>query len=75
MEFTSEQLQAIDAGEAIAISLEERSCVVVRRDAYEKVAAGTTRGLPSETIAALVDQSMAVCDADDPLLEKYQQVD
>jgi len=75
MQLTTEQLQAIDAGKAIAVSLDHRSCVVVRQDVYEKMVPEIRGSLSPETVGILVQDAMAEYDADDPLLDSYQQVD
>ena len=74
MQLTDEQLQAIEAGEAVAVSLDDRTCVVVRQDIYEQLLSRNGGRLSSETVGALVHDAMAEYDADDPLLESYQKV-
>ena len=77
MNFTNEQVQAIRDGCPVPIIPPEvgEECVVVRRDAYEKVKhllyddseADPTRFYP------LVSRIMAEDDAHDPALESYQK--
>lgn len=74
MELTTQQLEAIDAGEAVAVFVDETHCVILRQDVYERIRPGS-EGLPSEIVAELVQGTMADYDADDPLLDSYQQVD
>ena len=76
MDFTSEQVQAIRGGCPVPVIPPEvgEECVVLRRDAYEKIKhllyedgeADRTRFYP------LVSAIMAEDDANDPALGSYQ---
>ena len=77
MNLTSEQVQAIREGAPVSIIPPEvgEECIVLRKDAYEKIKhliyddseADTARFYP------LVGAIMAEDDADDPALESYQK--
>lgn len=37
MDLTSEQIQAIDHGDAVAVNVDGRQCVVLRQEIYDRV--------------------------------------
>lgn len=73
MLLTNEQREALDAGDAVEISVDEQRCIVIREDVYRRLRAGQSSGLPPEVVGALVEESMQEYDANDPLLESYQE--
>ncbi len=73
MVLTSEQVRAIDHGEAVPVSIDGRSCVVLRQDVYDRVKRVTDFNdsdmSPEETYPAI----LAAWDQDeDPGLDAYQ---
>lgn len=74
MNLTSEQLQAIHRGESVRVTIDSGDpVVIVRADIYESIAADSQVGLPPEKVGQLVEEAMRDYDANDPLLESYQQ--
>ncbi len=74
MNLSADQLKALDRGQAVPLNIDERKCVVVRRDVYERakdLSCDDTEMDPSEAYP-LVDEVMADADANDPTLESYQ---
>lgn len=47
MLLTTEQKQAIDHGRAVALNVEGRECVLISRDAYQRVQSAVLDDLPS----------------------------
>ncbi len=73
MVLTSEQVQAIDHGDAVPISVDGRPCVVLRQEVYDRVKRVTDFDdsdiSPEETYSAV----LAAWDQDeDPGLDAYQ---
>jgi len=73
MDLTSEQVRAIDHGDAVPVIVEGRSCVVLRQDVYDRVKRVTdfddSDMSPDETYLAV----LAAWDQDeDPGLDAYQ---
>ncbi len=77
MEFTSEQVQAIRKGATVPIIPMEvgEECVVLRKDAYEKMRRLLYDDSEAEPSAfyPFVSAIMAEDDANDPALESYQK--
>ena len=71
MQLSMEQIEAIDAGDAVQISVDDTPCVVVRQDVYERLLPQSGSELPMEVVAALVRDNMADYDANDALLNGY----
>jgi len=73
MILSADQLKALDQGQAVRVNIDERECVVVRRDVFDRAKDSSyddTEMDPSEAYP-LVDEVMAQDDADDPTLESY----
>jgi hypothetical protein len=73
MDLTSEQVRAIDHGDAVPVTVDGRSCVVLRQDVYDRVKRVTdfddSDMSPEETYLAV----LAAWDQDeDPGLDAYQ---
>jgi hypothetical protein len=73
MDLTSEQVRAIDHGDAVPITIDGRSCVVLREDIYDRVKRVTdfddSDMSPEETYLAV----LAAWDQDEDLgLDAYQ---
>lgn len=74
MILTAEQLKELDQGRPVSVNIDERECVVVRKDAYQRAATlpyDDSEMDPSEAYP-LVDEVMADDDANDPTLQSYQ---
>ena len=73
MDLSSEQVRAIDHGDAVPIMVDGRSCVVLRQDVYDRVKRvfdfDDSEMRPDETYLAV----LAAWDQDyDPGLDAYQ---
>jgi hypothetical protein len=77
MNLTSEQVQAIREGEHVPIVPPEvgEECIVLRRDAYEKIKhlICDDDNVDPARFYPLVSAIMAEDDAEDPALESYQK--
>jgi len=73
MQLSMEQIEAIDAGDAVPISVDDTPCVVVRQDIYERLLPQSGSEIPPEAVGGLVRENMADYDAGDPLLDSYQE--
>jgi len=74
MVFTADQLKALDQGRAVPVHIDQRDCVVVRRDVYDRttrIPYDDSEMNPAEAYP-FVDEVMADDDADDPTLAYYQ---
>ena len=74
MILSPDQLKALDQGQAVPVSIDQRECVVVRRDVYDRTKDSSYDDAemdPSEAYP-FVDDVMADDDARDPTLESYQ---
>jgi hypothetical protein len=74
MNLSTDQLKALDRGQAVPLKIDKRECVVVRRDVYERVkdlSYDDTEMDPAEAYP-FVNEVMADDDANDPTLESYQ---
>ena len=67
MVFTADQLKALDQGRAVPVHIDQRDCVVVRRDVYDRttrIPYDDSEMNPAEAYP-FVDEVMADDDADD----------
>ncbi len=74
MVLSSDQLKALDEGRAVPVNVDERECVLVRREVYDRrkdLPYDDTEMDPSEGYP-LLDEVMADDDAGDPTLGYYQ---
>ncbi len=73
MKLTEVEKQAVRNGEPVLCREDDVECVVLRADVFRRFRGLLDEGLPPEAVTLLVDESMAEYDADDPLLDSYQQ--
>lgn len=69
MNLTTEQQQAIENGEPVELMVGGKRCVLLPWELYEQF---SDTPLSSPITAALIRNTMAAEDADDPLLDSYQ---
>jgi cytidylate kinase len=76
IELTEEQRQNVLEGHPVHLTLSElgTACVVLRADVYERLQSVLEADgeLDMRAVARLIERNMSEDDADDPLLEKYQ---
>ncbi len=73
IELTREQRQELETPEPLALDPETKeTCVLVRRESYERLKALLINDYDPEEGMAHVNEVMAEDDAHDPLLESYQ---
>lgn len=77
MTLTTEQIQAVQAGQAVPLSPPEvgAECVLIRRDLYERVSRliSDDKEFDPRDAYSLINQVMADDDRNDPWLDSYQQ--
>jgi hypothetical protein len=77
IELTKEQQQHVLQGNPVRVSMPElgTDCVVLRADVYERLRSVIEEdGKPDmRTVAILIEHNMREDDANDPLLESYQE--
>jgi propanediol utilization protein len=73
MNLTQEQVQAINRGEAVSVTVEGTKCMLVREEVYSRVQRVFEGALDGDTVYDLIDAAMSDDDANDPGLESYQR--
>ena len=73
MNLTSEQLQALDHGEAVPVVVEGRRCVMVIEEVYGRIKRVVEDADPRETYPAVLKAWDAVGSPDDAIL--YQDIE
>ena len=73
MNLTQEQVQAINRGEAVSVTVEGTKCMLVREEVYSRVQRVLEGALDGDTVYDLIDAAMSDDDANDPGLERYQK--
>jgi hypothetical protein len=74
MQLTLEQLEAADSGQVVELTADGKAFVLLSRAAYDQVRHLELREIPSPlTTARLIREAMAEDDADDPILDSYQE--
>jgi hypothetical protein len=76
IELTEQQLQELNGPQPLRVvdPTTRQRYVLVREEVYERMQAVLDEGtLDSRDVGALVERTMREYDADDPLLESYQQ--
>ena len=77
IELTEEQRQSILQANPVRLALPElgTDCVVLRADVYERLRSVLEEddGPNMRTVALLIERNMREDDANDPLLESYQE--
>lgn len=76
IELTEEQRPNVLQGNPVRVAMSELDidCVVLRADVYERLRCILQDGVPDiRTVALLIEHNMREDDANDPLLESYQE--
>lgn len=74
MQLSTEELSAAANGKAVEVTIDGQDFVLLRRDLYNRVQRVIDdEGLNPLATARLIGETMAEDDADDPLLDSYQQ--
>jgi hypothetical protein len=75
MTLSRDQILAVKQGEPVRVTAPEigGECVVLRADVYDRVRTRFDDELSANQVGVVVSQNMREYDADDPLLDSYQQ--
>lgn len=75
IELTEEQRHAVQEGKPVRVAAPEvgADCVILRADVYERLQTLLAdEGPDLRTVAMLIEHNMREDDANDPLLDRYQ---
>jgi hypothetical protein len=77
MDLTADQIDAVQAGEPVAVTIQHTECVVVRKDVYERVQnlLYDTSDWTQEELRALLARSADANGWNEPGMEDYDQYD